>query len=656
MWSYVGGVSVLNEARGREPAGLVGRAREQTELRALLAGHRLVTVSGCAGVGKSRLASAVTDTMTQGPWRRVVTVRWQGRGQGAPGALGAAAVGALTGVRPDRHTADAGAVVRSLPAEPTLLFLDDVDPVHAECMGLVQHLLMAAPTLRVLVTSRHCLGLGDEHVLALGPLSVETPDGADGLPAAVELFERRARAVVAGFRAAGADLAAVEDMCRTLEGVPLAIELAAGQLARHSVRELAAKLEHHQSWLTGRHSGLRRHRSLRDAVGAGYVLCERAERVVWARVSIFAGSFAESTAVYLCAGGGVEPHDVPGCLARLAARGVLEPVGDPGGVRPPRYRMMRAVREFGSARLREAGEFPVAAERRLGHCRRVAAVAANLWSTGGQRQAVRLLQNERDDLTAMLRHARTQPDHAGTALETVVNLWFWWGVYDNAAEGRDHLTRLLPVCDAGSALNMRGLWLAAWLTAHSDPQAAEVLLGRAWPSAVLAGDDAVIGRLAHVEGLLALHRHDERAAAEHFRHAADIIPPYAPGGPSAAVSRAAQAVAQAGFAPHRAQRSARRALTVPGVRDDAWATAVARCAGAYADHRSGHSGRARQRARRTLAALDPELPAPHVCAALRQLIADIESGSPGRRRLPYVPPPRAGRVPDAAARLTGPSS
>lgn len=655
MWSYVGGISVLSEARSREPGGLVGRAEEETALRSLLTGHRLVTVSGCAGVGKSRLACAVTATMPHRPWRRVVTVRWQGRGQGMPGALGAAAVGALTGVRPHQDTADAGTVVRSLPEEATLLFLDDVDPVHAECIGLVQHLLMAVPTLRVLVTSRHCLGLGDEHVLTLGPLSLRTPDGTDGRSAAVELFERRARAVVTGFRAAGADLAAVEDVCRTLEGVPLAIELAAGQLVRHSVRELAGKLEHHQSWLTGRHSGLRRHRSLRDAVGAGYVLCERPERVVWARASIFAGSFAESTAVYLCAGGGVEPDDVPGCLTRLAARGVLEAVGDPGGVRPPRYRMMRAVREFGAARLREAGEFPVAAERRLGHCRRVAAVAENLWSTGGQRQAVQLLGPERDDLTAVLRHALTQPDHAEAALETALNLWFWWGVYDNAAEGRDHLTRLLPLCDTDSALGVRGLWLAAWLTAHSDPQTAKSLLGRAWPSAVLAGDDALIGRIAHVEGLLALHRQDERAAAEHFRQAADLIPPYAPGGPSAAVSHAALAVVQAGPAPHRAQRSARRAFTVPGVREDAWATAVARCAGAYVDHRSGHSGRARQRARRALAALDPELPAPHVAAALRQLISDIESGSRSRRRLPFVPSPRAGRPVDTAA-ATGPSS
>ncbi|WP_437070866.1 ATP-binding protein [Streptomyces sp. enrichment culture] len=535
----------------------------------------------------------------------------------------------------------AEAVCRAARGGPLLLFLDDVDPVHTECAGLVQRLLMAVPEVRVLVTSRAALGLGDERVLRLAPLRTEPRDGEGGRSPAVRLFLERARGE------GPLDLPAVHEVCRLLEGMPLAIELAAGQTGRHTADELARLLRRHQCWLSGPLPGApRRHRSLRAAIGSVYALNERALRVVWARASVFAGSFAESTAVFLCAGGGVEPHEVPGCLARLGAIGVLRPEGDPGGVHPPRYRMTAAARDFGAERLRAAGEFPVAVERLVTHGRRVAEVAEDLWSAGSQRQAVRLLAEEQEDLMAVARHALERPEHTEAALETVVGLWFWWVVYDHAEAGRELLLTLLRRCEPDSALAVRAGWLAAWLTAPGDPAAARALLGRAWPAAVLAGDDAALGRIAHVQGMLALRERDPVAAAAHFGEAADTIPPHSPGGPSAAVSLAALAVAQAAFDPAAARRSARRALSHPDVREDTWACLLARYARAFVDHRHGRRGRAWHRARRALAALDLELPAPlpapHGRAALHGLIADIESGTAGRDRgrVPFIPTPR----------------
>ncbi|GGI95725.1 ATP-binding protein [Streptomyces brasiliensis] len=626
------------------PAGLVGRAAEETLLRDLLTSSRLVTVTGAAGVGKSRIAATVAAGLDDGPWRRIVPVRWQGRGLAEPGDLAAETVRALTGRRTCPRRVDVTRALRDLPGPDVLLFLDDADPVHTECVGLVQRLLMAVPEARVLVTSRRALGLGAERVLRLAPLDTGGPDsgGEGGVPPAVEMFMRLARAAVPGFRAEGADLRAVTDICRTLEGVPLAIELAAGQTVRHPVTELAGLLERHQCWLGSTGPVLRRHRSLREAVGAGYVLCERPVRVVWGRASIFEGSFSESTAAFLCAGGGVSPDQVPSCLARLVAAGVLRPLDDPGGVRRVRYRMSRAAREFGLERLAGSGEFPVAAERRVLHCRRVAEVAENLWGTGCQRQAVHLVRDELDDLAAMIRHALTEPDHAEAALRCLVDLWFWWVAYDNETEGRDHLLRLLPLCESGSPTAVRALWLAAWLTASADPRGARVLLGRAWPAAVLAGDNATIGRIAHVQGVVALCEYDAETAAEHFREAADTTPLHAPGGPSPAVSQASLAMVQATFAPRAARRSARRAMTHPGTRDDAWASLLARYAQAFLEHRRGHGGRARQRAHRALADLDPRLPAPHAAAGLNQLIADIETGTRGGLHLRTVPLPHRG--------------
>ncbi|MFJ3669559.1 ATP-binding protein [Streptomyces sp. NPDC090106] len=643
MRTSVGGSGRLSLSRDSEDGPLVGRARELTALRDLMTGHRLVTVTGSVGVGKSRLAG---EASVAGPWQRVVRVRWRGRGAAVPGALSRRVAEELAGRRGLPRGTDLAATAAALPTAATLLVLDDVDAVHLECVGVVQRLLMAAPALRLLVTSRRALGVGEERVLRLTPLGCREPHDPDGPSAAAELFLARARAVVDGFSPGEPELRAIDEVCALLEGVPLAIGLAARQLTAHPVADLPALLAGNQCWLTGDARTVPRHRSLREALGADYLLCEDGARTVWGRASVLAGPFTEPTAVFVCAGGEVAPEQVPVCLARLVSSGVLEPLGDTGGVRAPRYRMTRAARDFGLERLTEAGELPVAAERRMLHSRQTAAVAENLWSTGSQRQAVELVRSQRADLLAALHHACAHPDHAEWAVETVVGLWFWWVVYGHAEEGREALLRLLPLCPAGSPALVQGWWLAAWLCADPDLARAGRLLDRAWRTAVLAGDDAAIGRVAHVQGALAWRHDDARAAALHFQQAAETIPAHAPGGPSPAVSLAALAVAQTRFAPRDARRSARRALTHPSVRTDAWATLLARSAQAHLDRHEGRGRRAARRARRVLAALDPALPEPRGTADLRQLLADTQEpdDTPDqarrRERRPNPPQPR----------------
>ncbi|MFD4789309.1 hypothetical protein ACFWN1_20080 [Streptomyces sp. NPDC058459] len=726
MWAYAEHAEWASAAGRCGPDGLIGRDEETTDLRSCLARHRLVTVTGAAGVGKSALAAVAVGGAPAGPdrgdgsappvvpsaspappsaspgaggpaavrpWVRVIYVRCPGGGGPvAVGALaarvaeavlgprdavavrGAAGGGAAGGWTADGGAADGGAVgrraggagavpkaraprttARPAPADlvaalrgagrrPVLLLLDDADAVRTECAGLVQRLLMDVPGVRVLVTCRQALGLGEERVLRLAP---PAPD------AAVELFLARARAAAPGFRAEGAEAAAVARICRVLEGVPLAVELAAGQLDREpSAWALADRLEQGQCWLAAPGPALRRHRSLRSAVGAAYLLCERPERAVWSRSSVLQGVFTEPTAAYLCAGAGVEPHQVSACLTRLAAVGVLDTLDEPGALRPPRYRMTRAARDFGTERLRAAGEFTVAVERHVLHHRRLAEVAAHLWSAGDQRQAARLVRDNAADLAALVEYA-ARPDapaaRVTAALATLADLWFWWTAHDHGEEGRAHLARLLPRHDADDRLAARARWLAAWLNASGDPATARVLLGEVWRAAVLAGDDALIGRVAHVQGVLAWERGDARTAADCFRQAADTVPAYAPGGPGPSVSLAALAVAQARTSPGAAGRSARRALAYPGVREDAWATALARYARAYTDHHQGHTARAWHRAHRTLAALTPRTPLPGVPdspdlpavrASLHRLLADIGSPRTPRAARPTVPAPR----------------
>ncbi|MET7610802.1 AAA family ATPase, partial [Streptomyces seoulensis] len=477
MWAYAEDTEWASAAGRCGPDGLIGRSAETQSLREGLARNRLVTVTGAAGVGKSALAAVGASAGSDGacPWARVIYVRCPGGGGPvAVGALAARVAEAVLGPRGagagtgGRRTVGAGAVpdargarAKARPAladlvvalrgtagrRPVLLLLDDADAVRTECAGLVQRLLMDAPGVRVLVTCRQALGLGEEQVLRLAPL---TPD------AAVELFLARARDTAPGFCAEGAASAAVARICRVLEGVPLAVELAAGQLdAEPSAWALADRLEQGQCWLAAPGPALRRHRSLRSAVGAAYLLCERPERAVWSRSSVFRGAFTEPTAAYLCAGAGVAPHQVATCLARLAAAGVLETLDEQGGLRPPRYRMTRAARDFGAERLRAAGEFEVAVERHVLHHRRLAEVAEHLWHAGDQRQAARLVRDNAADLTALVEYASRPEAPAAqvtAALATVADLWFWWTVHDYGEEGRAHLARLLPRASADDHL------------------------------------------------------------------------------------------------------------------------------------------------------------------------------------------------------------
>ncbi|MFF3771804.1 ATP-binding protein [Streptomyces sp. NPDC002232] len=638
----------------RDDRPLVGRDAELATLRRAVADHRLVTVTGAAGTGKSRLALAAVTAPLDSPWRTVVRVRWHDGIPVGRRALTARVDRALGGTGgpdpvPGARTASAGDV---------LLLLDDVDPVHTECVGLVQALRMDRPGVRILVTSRRPLGLGDEEVIRLAPLPVEAAPGRAGPSPAAELLVSRARE--RGWRE-DPDTAAVTRVCRLLEGVPLALELAAGRLGEWTTEQLAEHLAAGQCRLADPAPVLLRHRTLRAAIGAVHALCDPAQRRVWRRLSVFAGHFTEAAAVAVCSGSDLAPHEVPPALATLGATGVLQVLGDAGGVRPLRYRMARAARDYGGERLAAAGELPVTRDRHALHLRGVAGVAETLWNTGLQRQALQAARDAHEDLAALVHRAGDGTGHPDAALEAVLHLWFWWAVHDHAREGDGHLRLLLSRVAADSPLVARGRWLAAWLGAARDPRAAHRLLALAWPAAVLAGDDALLGRIAHVQGTLAWRRQDHESATAYYRQAADTTPSGAPGGPSPAVSLAALAVVQAHRAPEAAARTAARALAQPGCANDAWAAALAQYARAFADHRAGRGGRARHRARRALADLDARVEAPRTRRALRLLLAACDpaataSGTPGALQLrPHVPVPvpRSGaQPPSTTAPLT----
>ncbi|MCQ4209675.1 ATP-binding protein [Streptomyces longispororuber] len=603
-----------------EPGELIGRERELAQLGDLLAHHQVVTVTGRTGVGKSHLARAAVRAF-QSSWQSAACLRCPG-GPTAQERLARAADDALAGLRPHRRAPRTTGPRGS--RGQALLLLDDVDAAHPECAGWVQRAVMQRPWLHVLVTSCQPLGLGAEGLLELAPLATEAP--ADGVPSpAAALFLSRA-ARLTGLRQDRTVLRAADDIGRAVEGLPLALELAAAKTRTHSAQQLAELVRHGQCWLSSPHPALRRHRSLARAIGAGYARCERQLRIVWSRASVFAGPFGQAAAELVCAGGGVAAHEVPGLLARLAAQGVLESDHDPHGPAQPRYRMPRAVREFGGLRLAEAGETEVALERRASHVRQVAQIAEHLWQHGCQGHAMQLLEEEQHDLKAMMRHAVQRPDLAQDALDAAGRLWFWWTKRQHTSEGLRHLLQLLSLHPLDRPESGTAQWLAAWLAARSDPDTAETLLRHLWPQALLAGDDLLIARISHVQGLVALFRGDTVKAAECFEHASECTPDRAPGGPGRAVYLAALAVARTVQDPAAAQRAARAALAQPELRDDQWSALRAHYARAFVDRQQGRTARAWNRARRALAQPGAAICAPNTYAALKDLLHAVESG------------------------------
>ncbi|WP_372350047.1 hypothetical protein [Streptomyces sp. KL116D] len=437
-----------------------------------------------------------------------------------------------------------------------------------------------------------------------------------------------------------------------MEGLPLALELAAAKTRTHSAQQLAELVRHGQCWLSSPHPALRRHRSLARAIGAGYARCERQLRIVWSRASVFAGPFGQAAAELVCAGGGVAAHEVPGLLAQLAAQGVLESDHDPHGPAQPRYRMPHAVREFGGRRLAEAGETEVALERRASHVRQVAQIAEHLWQHGCQGHAMQLLEEEQHDLKAMMRHAAHRPDLAQDALDAAGRLWFWWTKRQHTSEGLRHLLQLLslhpwtgrrPAPPGGSPPG----WPHAATRHRRDPCWAT------WPQALLAGDDpADRPDLPRAGGSSRCSAGDTVKAAECFEHASECTPDRAPGDREGCLPRRARG------RPHRpgpgrgAAGRPRRTGPARTARRPVVGAARPLRAGLRRPAAGTHRPGLETRARRALAQPGAASCAPNTYAALRDLLNAVEVGRDGAVRHPGGagrrrprPPARPGNLP-----------
>jgi predicted ATPase len=434
----------------------VGRGMELAKTGTLLATCRLLTLTGPGGSGKSRLAVELARAAAAS---HPDGVRLIDLAPLTPSASVSRELAAALGVRERRGEPLPRLLAAWLQHRRCLLVLDNCEHLVAACADLCSVLLEAAPGLRVLATSREPLAISGEVVFAVAGLRIARagdPDEAIESADAVRLFIDRAAAARPGFALGPGDAARAAAVCARLDGLPLAIELAAARLRNISLGELAAWLEQRLDGLGESRAVHARHRTMRAAIEWSHDLLDDSEQAVFRRLSVFAGGLDSDAA--RAAVEGWEPLagdvDILELCDRLANKSML--VAEPGPERT-RYRMLEVVRQFAAGRLVEAGEEAAARSRHAAWYRDLIP-DARTWSGGDQAMWVERLGREVANVRAALAWYLGDGWEPFLALDMVGRLWWFWYMRGLLGEGRGWFRRALAATPAEPSAE-RGLAL-----------------------------------------------------------------------------------------------------------------------------------------------------------------------------------------------------
>ncbi|MFC8344903.1 ATP-binding protein [Streptomyces sp. NPDC057280] len=470
-----------------ELTSFVGRRDEAAEVRRLLSAGRLLTLTGPGGVGKTRLAGHVARQVARvfpdGVWL-VPLAALQDE------AFVPHAVIEALGVRNESVRPPLDVLVEYLRERRLLIVLDNCEHVLRSCAVLAATVLAATEGVRVLATSRHRLGLVGERLFEVPPLSAPAPEevaagtvAAERFPA-LRLFADRAAAVVPGFTVGEGNQAAVARLCRRLDGLPLAIELAAVRVRSLGVDRLVERLDDRYRLLTGGSpASAPRHRTLRSAVDWSHELCTAQEQLVWAWLSVFVGSFDLAAAEAVCAGEGIDSADVLDAVAGLVDKSVLVREETGGQVR---YRLLVSLRDYGREKLAELGEVTATRRRHRDHFARLAAEYERSWFGPDQAEITDRLQADRHNIGSALDFCLTTPGEAQHGLRFASSLWFHWVADGIWGQGRHWMDRALGAGARPDDALTRAMWAGAIMSLVHTRSAA-VLAGTAAPRA--AADD-----------------------------------------------------------------------------------------------------------------------------------------------------------------------
>ncbi|MET7454794.1 AAA family ATPase [Streptomyces sp. NPDC005574] len=558
-----------------ELTAFVGRSAELAALERALGTARLVTVTGPGGVGKSRLAAHTAARSAGGDevWRvELAPVR-------DPEFVDYAVVEAL-GLTDHTTRAPRETLLDLLAGRRLLLVLDGIEHLVDACAALTADLLRRLPGLRVLAVGRRPLALAGERVFPLGALA--------GDEAAALFLDRAAQHGVPV-----ADDADVRELCRRLDGIPLALELAAGRLRALSPAQLLERLDDRFRLLTGGgRDALPRHHTLRTAIGWSHELCTPRERLLWARLTVFAGRFDLEAAEYVCSGGGLDADDVLDVLSELLAQSVLTREETATGVR---YRMLEVVRAYGADWLEATGDAARLRRRHRDWYVGLATWCELEWFSPRQHEVAVRVEAELPNLRCALERCLAEPDGAPLGQYLAGSLWFYWAGCGRLSEGRHWLDQAVREDSGNEQSRLKALWVLGYVAIlQGDKVPALAALQECRQEAERVASPTAVAYAEHRAGCLALVTDDMaraetllRSALERYQEIGELNSNVLMGQVELAMARAFQGDLPGAV---RLSEDVRRVCEDHGER---WARTYALYVLAYAAWSEGDQGRAR---------------------------------------------------------------
>jgi predicted ATPase/DNA-binding CsgD family transcriptional regulator len=428
-----------------ETTSFVGRRREISEAKRLLSTSRLLTLTGAGGVGKTRLALRLTAQVRRvfadGVWL-VDLATLQDR------ELLEQTVADTVGLHEQSTRSPREVLMGHLRDKQLLLVLDNCEHLVAGCAELAADLLSRVPGLRILATSRHALGVSGEHVFAVPPLPMPDTEHSSSSGKlvrndAIRLFGERATLVRPDFAVTDSNHGTLARICQQLDGLPLAIELAAAWLRVLSPEQILHRLDDRFRFLSGdSRAVLARHRRLRPVVDWSYELCSPPEQQLWARASVFAGGFDLDAAEVVCAGDGIDSDQVLGLVTGLVDKSILIRDDQDHGL-PARYRLLDTLRHYGREALRAAGAEAELCRRHRDYYLGLAEHGEAKWFGPAQLAVATRTRCEHANLRLALDFCVSTPGESQTGLRLAATLHFYWFGCGFLTEGRHWLDRAL---------------------------------------------------------------------------------------------------------------------------------------------------------------------------------------------------------------------
>jgi predicted ATPase/DNA-binding SARP family transcriptional activator len=490
-----------------ELTSFVGKDADVAAVRDLIAGHRLTTVIGPGGSGKTRLATETARTLVgdlpDGAW--LVELASIGA-SGDLAQLTLATLGVrdgLLGGAPNAEPMDR--LIAALRDRETLLILDNCEHVIESAAAFADRVLGECRRLRILATSREPLGITGEALWQVEPLALPAQDADPGQiesSQAVQLLRDRAGAVRKDLATDARTLSNMARVCRALDGIPLAIELAAARLRTMSLDQLANRLDDRFRLLTGgSRTGLPHHRTLRAVVDWSWELLTDAERTVLRRLAVFSGGASLDAAEQVCGGDSVERKEVFELLTALTEKSLLRTDPD----RAPRYRMLDTIKEYARDRLAEAGESDPVRHAHLEYFTGLAETADPHLRRAEQLEWLATLEAEHDNIAVALRGVLAAGEAHGAMRLAAAAGWYWW-LGGHKAEGIELITAAASTTGEVSD-EIRAMVYALGVTFMTDGprdmQAAEEWIHQAYRFAQRSQrGDPLLGLVAALERML----------------------------------------------------------------------------------------------------------------------------------------------------------